>query len=81
MENRIHTQLLEALKTAYQGMTDVNAVAEYTKVIEPLLAGVDEGGRRRLGEALWSERRARPQDTLYPYTGLAFHLSPPAGGS
>ncbi|MEK7141846.1 MAG: hypothetical protein AAB800_04905 [Patescibacteria group bacterium] len=83
----VSENLLKALKAAYLTMEDVTSLAEYTRVIEPLLSGIGEDERRQLGQMLWSEReRDSFGVTLsgvepYGYTGLAFHLSPLVGGA
>lgn len=77
-------ELFEALKVAYLSMEDVTSLTEYTRTIEPLLAGVSDDERSRLGEGLWHEREVSvrwPTDSPYKYSGLAFYLAPLVGGS
>lgn len=84
MEKRITVSLLEALKAAHQSIGDDLSSTEYERVMGLLVSGISSDERRQLGEALWKEREAwgaHPIDEPYAYTGLAFHLSPPAGGS
>lgn len=79
MENVQSVDLLEVLKSTYQGVDrprDPDAIRE---AIEPLLVGVTEGEREALGRRLWGEFYRRfetegPRDP-YSYTGLATVLA------